>query len=91
NKYDPLAEVMTDKVNAEVPSSFSGKVVELIANEGDTLEVGAIICTIEVEGDNRSTRESVVSKPAATEGAPKTEGIDAPNKARYSPAVLKLS
>ena len=23
NKYDPLAEVMTDKVNAEVPSSFS--------------------------------------------------------------------
>jgi 2-oxoisovalerate dehydrogenase E2 component (dihydrolipoyl transacylase) len=36
NKYDPLAEVMTDKVNAEVPSSFTGIVKELIAGEGDT-------------------------------------------------------
>ena len=30
NKYDPLAEVMTDKVNAEVPSSFTGVIKELI-------------------------------------------------------------
>ncbi|MEW8985575.1 MAG: dihydrolipoamide acetyltransferase family protein, partial [Bacillus sp. (in: firmicutes)] len=90
NKYDPLAEVMTDKVNAEVPSSFSGKIVELIANEGDTLEVGAIICTIEVEGDNRKQEESVDSKPPNMEVL-KTEVSDAPNKARYSPAVLKLS
>jgi len=36
NKYDPLAEVMTDKVNAEVPSSFSGTIKELIAGEDDT-------------------------------------------------------
>jgi 2-oxoisovalerate dehydrogenase E2 component (dihydrolipoyl transacylase) len=28
NKYDPIAEVMTDKVNAEIPSSFSGKIKE---------------------------------------------------------------
>ena len=27
NKYDPIAEVMTDKVNAEVPSSFTGLVI----------------------------------------------------------------
>ncbi len=90
NKYDPLAEVMTDKVNAEVPSSFSGKIVELIANEGDTLEVGAIICTIEVEGDNLKQEESVDSKPSNVEVL-KPEGSDAPNKTRYSPAVLKLS
>ena len=31
---------MTDKVNAEVPSSFTGIVKELIAGEGDTLAVG---------------------------------------------------
>ena len=31
NKYDPLAEVMTDKVNAEIPSSFEGVIKELIA------------------------------------------------------------
>jgi 2-oxoisovalerate dehydrogenase E2 component (dihydrolipoyl transacylase) len=90
NKYDPLAEVMTDKVNAEVPSSFSGKIVELIANEGETLEVGAIICTIEVAGDENTAAEPVNSSPVE-EVAPKTEASNAPNKARYSPAVLKLS
>ncbi|MEG0470838.1 MAG: dihydrolipoamide acetyltransferase family protein, partial [Solibacillus sp.] len=50
NKYDPIAEVTTDKVNAEIPSSYTGIVKELIAIEGETLPVGAIVCTIEVEG-----------------------------------------
>lgn len=50
NKYEPLAEVMTDKVNAEIPSSFEGVIKELIAEEGETLAVGEIICTIEVGG-----------------------------------------
>lgn len=50
NKYDPLAEVTTDKVSAEIPSSFAGVITELIANEGETLPVGAVVCAIEVEG-----------------------------------------
>lgn len=50
--YDPLAEVMTDKVNAEIPSSYSGIIKELIAAEGDTLSVGDVICTIEVADEN---------------------------------------
>ncbi|MBL3615808.1 2-oxo acid dehydrogenase subunit E2, partial [Bacillus sp. RHFS18] len=37
NKYDPIAEVMTDKVNAEVPSSFTGTITELVGEEGQTL------------------------------------------------------
>lgn len=90
NKYDPLAEVMTDKVNAEVPSSFSGKIVELIASEGETLEVGAIICTIEIEGQNSTPQETITKNQ--TEGNVQIPEVsDAPNKARYSPAVLKLS
>jgi 2-oxoisovalerate dehydrogenase E2 component (dihydrolipoyl transacylase) len=92
NKYDPLAEVMTDKVNAEIPSSFAGVIKELIANDGDTLAVGEIICTIEVEGGAGET----ASTTAATSAAPTaiaSEAVeeDSPNKARYSPAVLKLS
>ncbi|MCM3599662.1 2-oxo acid dehydrogenase subunit E2 [Robertmurraya korlensis] len=90
NKYDPLAEVMTDKVNAEVPSSFSGKIVELIASEGETLEVGAIICTIEMEGQDHTPQETK-TKNQTVENVQKPEVSDAPNKARYSPAVLKLS
>jgi 2-oxoisovalerate dehydrogenase E2 component (dihydrolipoyl transacylase) len=93
NKYDPLAEVMTDKVNAEIPSSFSGVIKELVANDGDTLAVGEIICTIEVEGgtaETPSTPTEAVNQTTSSSSAQVIED-DAPNKGRYSPAVLKLS
>ncbi|MFZ7945168.1 dihydrolipoamide acetyltransferase family protein [Neobacillus sp. 19] len=92
NKYDPLAEVMTDKVNAEVPSSFTGVIKELIAGEGDTLAVGEIICTIEVDGgtaveSKAASNEQKESSSVAVEEVQADKG----NKARFSPAVLKIS
>src|SRR3954453_9422494 len=92
NKYDPLAEVMTDKVNAEVPSSFTGVIKELIAVEGDTLAVGEIICTIELEGGNpqETKTEATVSSPTSR-GLAADVQVDQGNKTRYSPAVLKIS
>ncbi len=51
-KYDPLAEVVTDKVNAEIPSSFEGVITELLAEEGQTLPVGAVVCSVEIAGDS---------------------------------------
>lgn len=94
NKYDPLAEVMTDKVNAEVPSSFSGIIKELIAVEGDTLAVGEIICTIEIEGG--AAEEAPAASDSATTSNASATPAPAPaqeegSKARYSPAVLKLA
>nr|WP_286181091.1 dihydrolipoamide acetyltransferase family protein [Bacillus sp. ISL-37] len=98
NKYDPLAEVMTDKVNAEVPSSFSGTIKELIAGEGDTLAVGEIICTIEIEGgasEEAPAADAASSDSASTSNASATPAqatsADEGSKARYSPAVLKLA
>lgn len=90
NKYDPLAEVMTDKVNAEIPSSFTGTIKELIAGEGDTLAVGEIICTIEIEGgaEETASTDSVKTKEEVPAEAAK---VESGNKARYSPAVLKLA
>lgn len=91
NKYDPLAEVMTDKVNAEIPSSFTGVIKELIAEEGDTLEVGQIICSIEVEssGNEELTSSSTATQEVTNQVSPINQ--DSSNKARFSPAVLKLS
>jgi 2-oxoisovalerate dehydrogenase E2 component (dihydrolipoyl transacylase) len=92
NKYEPLAEVMTDKVNAEVPSSFTGMIKELIAGEGDTLAVGEIICTIEIEGGNPAEMHAVDKKQVEEiVGAKAVSEADQGNKARYSPAVLKIS
>ncbi|MFP5113516.1 dihydrolipoamide acetyltransferase family protein [Bacillaceae bacterium C204] len=94
NKYDPLAEVMTDKVNAEIPSSFSGVIKELIAEEGDTLAVGEKICTIELEGGTTQDAPEASIEPSSsteTNSAENVEAVDQGNKARYSPAVLKIS
>lgn len=99
NKYDPLAEVMTDKVNAEIPSSFTGTIKELIASEGDTLSVGEAILLIEVEGGGKPEAEESrnegsepkkveeIRKAPTTLNNPRNVG----SKVRYSPAVLKLS
>ncbi|MBC6974370.1 2-oxo acid dehydrogenase subunit E2 [Bacillus sp. Xin] len=98
NKYDPLAEVMTDKVNAEVPSSFTGIVKELIAGEGDTLAVGEVVCVIQVEGADEvaatAVEEKIKEEPKAeTAPAEKAPKVKQPTdgKPRFSPAVLKLA
>src|SRR5690625_2193349 len=49
NEYDPLVEVMTDKVNAEVLSYFTGTIKEIVENEGSTVKVGNLLGYIETE------------------------------------------
>nr|WP_247600508.1 dihydrolipoamide acetyltransferase family protein [Priestia flexa] len=90
NKYDPLAEVMTDKVNAEVPSSFTGVIKEIIAAEDETLPVGETLCLIEVEGASSAEAAQNPSKETS-EQVPQLNTADHSNKKRYSPAVLRLS
>lgn len=89
-KYDPICEVTTDKVNAEVPSTFSGTISEIVVQEGETVAVGTFICSIAAEGEAASSVSSA-SVPAETsiETSPSQEGE--PAKQRYSPAVLKLA
>ncbi|TGA95677.1 2-oxo acid dehydrogenase subunit E2 [Sporolactobacillus shoreae] len=90
NKYDPIAEVTTDKVNAEVPSSFSGKITELLASEGDTLPVGQPICAIDVE-DGETPPKDLIKSEESMPGAAAPEEKDTSMKKRYSPAVLRLA
>ncbi|PYZ99197.1 branched-chain alpha-keto acid dehydrogenase subunit E2 [Alteribacter lacisalsi] len=95
NKYDPIAEVMTDKVNAEVPSSYAGTIAELVAGEDETISVGEVICTMNVEGETEedTTSTSASSSDPSQEKAEKEEKADADTSAkkRYSPAVLRMA
>lgn len=89
-KYSPIAEVMTDKVSAEIPSSFTGVIKELVAKEEETLAVNEIICLIEVE--ESSSTQTIAS--SSTKSLPANQDTLLENysmKMRYSPAVLKLS
>jgi 2-oxoisovalerate dehydrogenase E2 component (dihydrolipoyl transacylase) len=56
-KDEPLAEVDTDKVNAELPSPFAGKIEKLLVSEGTTVDVGTEIALVAVDGEESPAAE----------------------------------
>lgn len=91
NEYDPIADVMTDKVNAEVPSSYSGSIKEIVVAEGETVKVGSLLAYIETEGEIQE--EKVEEKQDESKIIEKNQNVEKEDSmaGRYSPAVLKLS
>src|SRR6185437_8358806 len=67
-KYEPLLEVITDKVNAEVPSPFAGVLREILVEEGATVPNNAEIAVIETadEGGADGAAEPKASAAAET-------------------------
>ncbi len=94
-KYDAIAEVLTDKVTAEIPSSFSGTIKEILAEEDETLEVGEVICTIETEeaGSSEPVAEAEQTEPKTPEKqeTKQVKLAEAPASGRFSPAVLRIA
>ncbi len=88
---EPIVEVVTDKVNAEIPSPFEGKLVKISATEGETVRVGAVIAQIEVAGAGTAAAAAPVGHPsreagaAPAEGAPQPTTGQAPGPAAASP------
>jgi len=81
DKYEPLLEVITDKVNAEVPSPFEGVLKEILAEEGATVPNNAEIAVIETaddagaeDGASPSSETSASAEaPSKSEATPKAE------------------
>ena len=65
-EFQPLAEIITDKVNVEMTSPFTGRILTLRADEGQTVKVGEPILDFEVEG---GAEPAAVSPPAAAPAA----------------------
>ena len=55
---EPLLEVSTDKVDTEVPSPVAGKILEIKAEEDETVEVGAELCIVGDEGEDAGSDDS---------------------------------
>jgi 2-oxoisovalerate dehydrogenase E2 component (dihydrolipoyl transacylase) len=101
-KYEPIVEINTDKVNVELPSPVTGTVVEHLAQEGETILVGAPLCTIdEVAGEKPTDialpqpveEPAKAAKPAAPVAAARSgngrERDEGPN--RTTPRVRKVA
>lgn len=100
---EPLVEVVTDKVNAEIPSPFEGKLVKIAVGEGETVRVGAVIAQIETAGTAAKGKEDkekdagVAATEVPAERAagrtpqPVPQAANGGDHARLSPAVRKLA
>ncbi|WP_047375889.1 dihydrolipoamide acetyltransferase family protein [Exiguobacterium sp. ZOR0005] len=96
-EYEPLAEVMTDKVTAEIPATSAGVVKEILIGEGDTVAVGTPVLVMEVAGTEKETpqveSEETVQEPVAE--AVSAAAASTPRKqsgnGRFSPAVIRLA
>ncbi|HEX8431459.1 MAG TPA: biotin/lipoyl-containing protein, partial [Longimicrobium sp.] len=64
---EPIMEIGTDKVDAEIPSPAAGILVEVVVQEGQTVEVGTIVAYIETEAG------AVAAPSAAAPAAPSGE------------------
>jgi len=69
-KDEPLLEISTDKVDAEVPSPAAGKLLEIRVNEGETVEVGAVLALVGAEG--------AVSSPTPQAPSPEPAKVETP-------------
>ena len=81
-RYDPLVEVITDKVSMEAPSPYAGVFVRALVAEGDTVPMGQPICEMDVDGEAPSGPSSQPSRAPAA--APPSAATPAPVEARSS-------
>jgi 2-oxoglutarate dehydrogenase E2 component (dihydrolipoamide succinyltransferase) len=98
---EPIASLETDKVAVEVPSPVAGVIGELVASEGDTVNVGAVIARIQ-EGasanasatpkveDRTAVGKAEAAAPPAPAAAPAEEPKQAAEPLTLSPAVRRL-
>jgi len=81
-EFEPMLEVDTDKVNAEVPAPVTGILREILAKEGETVQAGAEIAVVEL-GDGTAPATPETPAPAAAAAPPKA----APEKAAVQKAA----
>jgi 2-oxoglutarate dehydrogenase E2 component (dihydrolipoamide succinyltransferase) len=66
DRDEPLLEISTDKVDAEIPSPAAGVLTEILAKEGDTVPVNAVVARIGAEGE---AAQPAAAQPAAAQPA----------------------
>ena len=81
---EAIFEVSTDKVDSEMPSPFAGVLTQILAQEGDTVQTGAIVCVI----DENAVAGAPVAAPAPVAEAPAAAPAPAPVQAP-APAPVK--
>src|SRR6266480_4726147 len=84
DRDEPLFEISTDKVDAEIPSPAAGVVSEIRVKEGETVPVNSVVAVIGPAG-------SAAQPPAAPTGKPEGAAPSAPTPSPSAPQVAQTS
>jgi pyruvate dehydrogenase E2 component (dihydrolipoamide acetyltransferase) len=82
---EPIMEISTDKVDAEIPAPVGGTLVEVVVQEGETVEVGTIVGFIETEAG-----AAVAASPGAGGGVPGERETPMPEAAVGQPEAAQV-
>jgi 2-oxoglutarate dehydrogenase E2 component (dihydrolipoamide succinyltransferase) len=63
-KDEPLFEISTDKVDAEIPSPVAGTLTEIKCNEGETVQINTVVALLGAEGEAASSASAPAATPA---------------------------
>jgi pyruvate dehydrogenase E2 component (dihydrolipoamide acetyltransferase) len=83
---EPLFEISTDKVDAEIPSPSAGVLKEIKVTEGQTVPIQTIVAVIDVDGAASSAPAAAPAKPEAAKPASPAPAAAKPSSPAASPA-----
>ena len=90
NRDEPIFEISTDKVDAEIPAPTAGVLAEILVQEGQTVAVQTVVARIETEaGVGAAEKPGGVPAPPPAAPAPKAPPQPAPPPAPLAPAPAK--
>jgi 2-oxoisovalerate dehydrogenase E2 component (dihydrolipoyl transacylase) len=84
-EFEPMLEVDTDKVNAEVPAPVTGILREILAKEGETVQAGSEIAVVEVGADDSDGKATATPEAPAPAPAPSPLAGEVTPKAPQGP------
>lgn len=91
-RFEPLVEIITDKVNVEMPAPYGGMLAKILIPEGQTVPVGTPIAVMETSDAAVARPETASSPPAGAGGDVRADLPPAQaERLRLSPVVRKLA
>ncbi len=88
---EPILEISTDKVDAEIPSPSAGVLVEVKVGEGETVEVGTVVAFIESDASAATVVETAPSAPPAAAPPPVAETPAPATSSSPAPAAAPVA
>lgn len=87
-EYEPICEIITDKVTAELPCTEEGTLLHILVQEGETVDVGTVICSI---GKESGEKQNAPIHHQDSSQVLKSKSDNHSMRNRYSPSVRSLA